>query len=67
MFKPFVCLICRVECRDFEFFDKMEKNNADMDVTSKFNTYLEKAFVPFFEPFCVYSASKFEKSGLTLL
>jgi hypothetical protein len=63
MFKPFVCLICRVECSDFEFFDKMEKNNAGMDVTCKFNTYLEKAFFPFFEPFCAYSASKFAKGG----
>ncbi len=25
----------------------MEKNNADMDVTCKFNTYLEKAFFRF--------------------
>ena len=32
-----------VQCSDFKFFEKMEKNNADMDVTCKFNTYLEKA------------------------
>ncbi len=25
----------------------MEKNNADMDVTYKFNTYLDKAFFRF--------------------
>ncbi len=25
------------------FFEKIEKNNADMDVTCKFNIYLEKA------------------------
>jgi hypothetical protein len=36
------------KCNDFEFFEKMEKNIADMDVTCKFNTYLEKAFSPFF-------------------
>ncbi len=30
------------------FFEKMVKNNADMDVTYKFNTYLEKAFFCFF-------------------
>jgi hypothetical protein len=34
----------------------MEKNNADMDFTCKFNTYLEKAF---FEPFCEDLASNF--------
>jgi hypothetical protein len=38
----------------------MEKNNADMDVTCKFNTYFEKVFFPLFEPFC----AKFAKSGL---
>ncbi len=31
----------------FNFFEKMEKNNADMDVTCKFYTYLEKAFFRF--------------------
>ncbi len=46
------------------FFKKMEKNNADMDVTCKFNTYFEKGFIPFFEPFCADLASKFAKSGL---
>ncbi len=46
------------------FFEKMEKNNADMDVTCKFNTSLEMAFFPFFEPFCADKASKFVKSGL---
>jgi hypothetical protein len=42
----------------------MEKNNADMDITCKLNTNLEKAFFPvFFEPFCADLASKFAKSG----
>ncbi len=26
-----------IECNDFEFLEKMEKNNADMDVHVKFN------------------------------
>ncbi len=35
-------MVCTLECNDFEiFFRKIEKNNADMDVTCKFNTYLE--------------------------
>jgi hypothetical protein len=42
----------------------MEKKNADMDVSCKFNTYLEKVFFPFFEPFCADLASKFAKSSL---
>ncbi len=29
------------------FFEKMEKNNADMDVICKFNTYLKKTFFHF--------------------
>jgi hypothetical protein len=31
---------CIVECSDFDFFEKKEKKNADMDVTCKLNTYL---------------------------
>jgi hypothetical protein len=42
----------------------MDKNNADIAVTCKFNTYLEKAFFRFFEPFCADLASRFAKSGL---
>jgi hypothetical protein len=42
----------------------MEKNNADMDVTCKFNTYLEKVFFCFFILFCAGLASKFAKGGL---
>ncbi len=45
------------------FFEKMEKNNEDMDFTCKFNTYLDEAFFGF-EPFCADLASKFAKSGL---
>jgi hypothetical protein len=45
------------------FFEKKEKNNADMDVTCKLNTNLEKAFFCSFEPFCADLASKFAKSG----
>jgi hypothetical protein len=33
----------------------MEKNNADMDVTCKFNTYLEKAFFRFLSTLCGFS------------
>jgi hypothetical protein len=40
--------------------------NAVMDVTCKFNNYLEKAFFRFFEPFCADLASKFAKSGLLI-
>jgi hypothetical protein len=39
----------------------MEKNNADIDVTCKFNTYLEKGVFPFFEPFCADLASSVQK------
>jgi len=42
---------------------KIAKNNADMDITCKFNTSLEKAF-SVFEPFCADLASKFAKSSL---
>jgi hypothetical protein len=35
-----------LECSDFNFFEKMEKNNADMDFTCK-PMFLEKAFFRF--------------------
>ncbi len=38
---------CPLEFSDLEFFEKMEKNNTDINVTCKFNTYLEKAFFRF--------------------
>ncbi len=41
----------------------MVKYNADLDVTCKFNIYLEKPFFYVFEPFCADLASKFAKSG----
>ena len=43
-------LYCTVECSDFDF-EKMEKDNADMDGKCKSN-------FPFFKPFCADLSSK---------
>ncbi len=46
---------------NLNFFQKMEKNNAVMDVTCKFNTYLEKAFFRFLAILCGFSFKVYKK------